>query len=99
MFAAALQREADEGPARCDDAAAMAGALESLAHTMLGPGVSARLLWEGAQHLDLTNLQMHALMAKNPRFASELMWIETDRPVPAKVARQVRAAVEKATGR
>lgn len=97
-FAAALQRQATQGASHCDDAAAMAGLLESAAQIMLG-GVSPRLLWEGAQHLGLTALEMNALMVKNPQLASELMWVETDKPAPASVARQVKAAVKKAQGR
>lgn len=90
-YAAALQREADQGPARCDDAAAMAGFLESSAQILLG-GVSSRLLWEGAQHLGLTNLEMARLIHRDPAMAMDLMWIETDKPVPAEVAEQVRSA-------
>jgi len=90
-FAAALQREADQGAGRCDDAAAMAGFLESCAQTLLGPGVSARLLWDGAQHVGLTNLEMCRLINDAPNVATELMWIETDRPLPRGIARKVRA--------
>ena len=92
-FAAALQREADQGSGRCDDAAAMAGFLEGCAQTLLG-AVSARLLWEGAQAVGLTNLEMAHLIEVRPRVAEDLMWIETDKPVPASVVAQVRAELE-----
>lgn len=93
-YAAALQRESDQGSGGCDDAAAMAGLLESLAQTLIGPGVSPRLIWDGAQHLGLTNLELFRLINSDSRMAADLMWIETDRPVPPKVAAQVRAAVD-----
>jgi hypothetical protein len=92
-FAAALQRE--HGHIRtCDDAAAMAGFLDGCAQTLLG-AVSPRLLWEGAQHLKLTNIEMASLIHGNPAMAMDLMWIETDKPVPAKVAAQVNAELDK----
>jgi hypothetical protein len=93
-FAAALQREADKGPARCDDPAAMAGFLESCAQTLLGPGVSPRLLWDGAQHVGLTNLEMCALINDAPQIASELMWVETDKPLPDGLADEVLSHIK-----
>jgi hypothetical protein len=93
-FAAALQREADLGSGRCDDAAAMAGFLDGCAQTLLG-AVSPRLLWEGAQHVGLTSMEMASLIHGNPAMAMDLMWIETDKPVPAKVAAQVNAELDK----
>jgi hypothetical protein len=92
-YAAALQRE--HGNIRnCDDAAAMAGFLEGNAQLLLG-AVSPRLMWEGAQHLGLTNLELATLINGSPAVAMDLMWIETDKPVPAKVADQVRAELAK----
>jgi hypothetical protein len=91
-FAAALQREADVGAGRCDDAAAMAGFLDGCAQILLG-AVSPRLLWEGAQHVGLTNLEMAYLVNNSPAVAIDLMWIETDRPASSKLVAQVRAAI------
>ena len=92
-YAEALQREADMGAARCDEAAAMARFLESAIQTLLGPGVSPRLMWDGAQHLGLTLLDLFKLIRADPEMAMDLMWVETDRAVPPEVAEQVRAAV------
>ena len=93
-YAAALVRE--HGNIRnCDDAAAMAGFLEGNAQRLLG-AVSPRLMWEGAQHASLTNYEMAALMLHSPAVALDLMWIDTGRPLPARVAAQVRRAVEEA---
>jgi hypothetical protein len=89
-FAAALQREADKGPAQCDDPAAMAGFLESCAQIILG-AVSPRLLWDGAQHVGLTNLEMAALINDAPAVAMDLQWIETDKPLPVGLAEQIRS--------
>jgi hypothetical protein len=93
-FAAALQREADKGSGRCDDPAAMAGFLEGCAQTLLGPGVSARLLWDGAQHVGLTNLEIAALINDAPQIAMELMWVETDQPLPDGLADQVLSHIK-----
>jgi hypothetical protein len=91
-FAAALQREASMGSGRCDDAAAMAGFLDSCAQILLG-AVSARLLWEGAQHVGLTNLEMAYLIHNSPAVATDLMWVETDKPASPELVAQVRAAI------
>ena len=94
-YGAALQRE--HGNIRnCDDAAAMAGFLEGCAQTLLG-AVSPRLIWEGAQHCGLTNLQVASLIHAYPAVAMDLMWIETDRPLPAKLAAEVAGYVARAT--
>jgi hypothetical protein len=94
-FAAALQREADQGVGRCDDAAAMAGFLEGCAQIMLGPGVSARLLWDGAQHVGLTTREMSRLMNDAPRVAEDLMWVETDKPPHPGLAEEIRTYLPK----
>lgn len=94
-FAAALQREADTGSGRCDDAAAMAGFLDSTAQFLLG-AVSPRLLWEGAQHVGLTNLEMAYLIQLCPAVATDLMWVETDKPVSPELAAQVRGYLDEA---
>ena len=95
-YGAALQRE--HGNIRnCDDAAAMAGFLEGNAQILLG-AVSPKLMWEGAQHCGLTTKQLNALIIKFPAVAMDLMWVETDRPVPAKLAAQVADYVAQATG-
>jgi hypothetical protein len=91
-YAAALQRESDQGSGGCDDAAAMAGLLESTAQILLGPGVSPRLIWDGAQHFGLTNLELFRLIERDGPMAMDLMWVETDRPVPPEVVARVRAA-------
>ena len=93
-FAAALQREADQGAGCCDDAAAMAGFLDSCAQILLGPGVSARLLWDGAQHVGLSNLEMAALINDAPVVAADLMWVETDRPLPPGLADEVLSHIK-----
>lgn len=98
-FAAALQREADQGSGRCDDAAAMAGFLDGCAQTLLGPGVSPRLLWQGAQHVGLTNLEMAHLIQLRPAVATDLMWVDTDIPVPAELVAQVRGYLDEARKR
>ena|ERR1700722_9527122 len=95
-FAAALQREADQGSGRCDDAAAMAGFLEGTAKILLGPGVSAKLLWQGAQHVGLTNLEMAHLIQLRPAVAMDLMWVETDKPVSPELVAQVREHLDEA---
>jgi hypothetical protein len=94
-FAAALQREAEQGSGRCDDAAAMAGFLDSTAQLLLG-AVSPRLLWEGAQHVGLTNLEMAHLVQLRPEVARDLMWVETDKPAPASLVAQVREHLDEA---
>lgn len=94
-YGAALQRE--HGNIRnCDDAAAMAGFLEGSAQILLG-AVSPKLMWEGAQHCGLTNIQVASLVSKFPAVAADLMWVETDKPLPAKLAAQVAGYVAKAT--
>lgn len=94
-FAAALQREADTGSGRCDDAAAMAGFLDGCAQVLLG-AVSPRLLWEGAQHAGLTNLEMATLVQLHPAVAMDLMWVDTDVPAPAELVAQVRGYLDEA---
>lgn len=94
-YAAALQREADQGSGRCDDAAAMADFLDSLAQTLMG-AVSPRLLWQGAQHVGLTNLEMAHLIQLRPDVAMDLMWVETDKPVPSDLVAQVRGYLDEA---
>jgi hypothetical protein len=91
-FAAALQREAEQGAARCDDAAAMAGFLDGCAQLLLG-AVSPRMMWEGAQHTGLTNLEMAYLIHNSPAVAIDLMWIDTDKPASPALVAQVREAI------
>lgn len=98
-FAAALQRYSDQGSRSADDAATMARLLEDAAQDIIGPAVSARLIWQGAQHLGLTSLEVNRLMTVDPQMASELMWIETDRPAPAGVTKKVRATLEQRPAR
>jgi hypothetical protein len=94
-FAAALRRE--HGNIRdCDDAATMAGFLEGSAQILLGPGVSPRLIWQGAQHVGLSSLEMAYLIQLSPAIAADLMWIETDRPASPKLVAQVRAGLVRA---
>jgi hypothetical protein len=93
-FAVALQREAGQGSGRCDDAAAMAGFLDGNAQFLLGAGVSSRLLWEGAQHVGLTNLEMAHLIQLRPAVAIDLMWVETDKPVSPKLVAEVRGHLD-----
>jgi DNA-binding MarR family transcriptional regulator len=91
-YAAALRRE--HGNIRnCDDAAAMAGFLEGSARILLGPGVSPRLLWDGAQHVGLTTLEMAYLIQLSPGTACDLMWVETDKPASPELVAQVRAGL------
>jgi hypothetical protein len=93
-YAAALQRE--HGNTRnCDDAAAMAGFLEGCAQLLLG-AVSPRLLWQGAQHVGLTNLEMAHLIQLRPDVAVDLMWVETDKPASADLVAQVRGYLDEA---
>jgi hypothetical protein len=92
-FAAALRRNEIEGAGKCDDPAAMAGFLDSCAQLLLG-AVSPRLIWEGAQHVGLTALEMGHLTEVDPETARDLMWVETDRPAAAELVAQVHAKLE-----
>jgi hypothetical protein len=94
-FAVALQRNSDLGAGRCDDAAVMAGFLDSCAQILLGPRVSARLLWDGAQRVGLTSREMCRLMDNAPDIAMELMWVETNKPLPAGLTEQIRSHLPK----
>jgi hypothetical protein len=71
-YTEALKREKGN-ISRCDDAAAMAGFLQSAAQILLG-AVSAELIWDGAQAEGLTSLELNRLIHDDPDSARDLMW-------------------------
>jgi hypothetical protein len=64
------------GAAHCAEPELMAMFVDSAAQTLIGPGVSPKLLWQGAQKKGLTTLELAELISEDALKASELMWVE-----------------------
>ena len=64
------------GVAHQTDEQFMAGFLDSTAQILLG-AVLAKLIWQGAQVMGFTSLELAALIKEEPDAARELMWVET----------------------
>lgn len=74
-FAAALTEESRVGPANATDAQAMAGFCEYIMPMMVG-AFSPRLVWEGAQKVGMTTLELHKLCHdKDLRAIDDLQWM------------------------
>ena len=74
----ALRRGKRHGAVRCDDSALMALVLDSTAQLLCG-AVSSRLVWDGAQKVGMTSMQLAELMNYRPCEIEELQWsVERD---------------------
>jgi hypothetical protein len=72
-YQAALDEEKRLGPARCSDAAVMAGFCENTAQILVG-AVSPVLVWQGAQLKGMTTRQLNDLCNTKPAAVFDLMW-------------------------
>lgn len=72
-YAQALASGRKTGASRCTDSEALAMLLEATAQILLG-AVSPKLMWQGAMHRGLTQLQVAAMIRDDPEAARNLMW-------------------------